>query len=163
MELLTKYGLTEFGKDYAWFDCESFNEGEDYLLLFKQLCSISKGVLNPKNVEVREGIGFIDDKKYYVVEINFDFNDDLKTIKLLCEEWFDKDLIIELNKVLSESHIEKFCAIETNDQSLIIVFINEELKEKLKYENSIDNLDEHDYDIGKPKNFEKIEITAKNE
>ncbi|WP_162143041.1 hypothetical protein [Chryseobacterium gregarium] len=47
-----------------------------------------------------------------------------------CEEWFDVDLITELNKIMKKNGIEEqFYPVKTGDQSLIIVFGDAFLKQ----------------------------------
>jgi hypothetical protein len=41
MKILEKFGIVEAGKDYVWFDYESFEESEAYIKLIKNLSSRS--------------------------------------------------------------------------------------------------------------------------
>lgn len=155
IEILEKYKLTEAGKDYAWFDCESFDDSDNYLFLFENLSDITKGKFQPQKIKINEG--WTENKEYYIVEINFEWKTKNRTIKVLCEEWFDFDLITDLNKILREEGIkEQFYPIKTEDQSLIITFIDRFLKEKLSYENFIE--DEKNIRIEKNENFKTLKI-----
>lgn len=73
MEILEKYGIVEAGKDYAWFDCESFEESEAYIELIKNLSTISKSKFSPQNLII-ENEGWTENREHYIVEINFTMN-----------------------------------------------------------------------------------------
>lgn len=104
METLEKYGIIEAGKDYILFDCESFEEVEAYVELIKNLSSISKGIFSPQNLAV-ENEGWTGNREHYIAEISFALGNEKYQIRLLCEEWFDFDLILELNYLLSKKGI----------------------------------------------------------
>jgi hypothetical protein len=156
METLEKYGIIEAGKDYAWFDCESFEASESYIDLIETLSLISNNKFSPQNLNIYNE-GWTENKEHYIVEINFKFNNENCQIKLLCEEWFDFDLIIELNKILNIQEIEEqFYPIKTDDQSLIIVFGNTFLKEQLSSENILESVEE--LTLEKPIYFNSLKI-----
>lgn len=156
MKILEKFGIVEAGKDYVWFDCESFEESEAYIQLIKNLSSISKDKFSPQNITI-ENEGWTYNREHYIVEISFKLNSEKYPIKLLCEEWFDFDLIMELNKILSKKGIEEhFLPVKTGDQSLIIVFGNLFLHEKLASENLLENIDK--LILKKPLNFNSLKI-----
>jgi len=156
METLEKYGIVEAGKDYILFDCESFEEVEAYVELIKNLSSISKGIFSPQNLAV-ENEGWTGNREHYIAEISFALGNEKYQIRLLCEEWFDFDLILELNYLLSKKGIVKqFLPISTGDQSLIIVFGDAVLKEKLAGENILENADQ--LIVKKPLNFKSLKI-----
>ncbi|WP_294281937.1 hypothetical protein [uncultured Chryseobacterium sp.] len=156
METLEKYGIVEAGKDYILFDCESFEEIEAYVELIKNLSSISKGLFSPQNLAV-ENEGWTGNREHYIAEISFASGNEKYQIRLLCEEWFDFDLILELNYLLSKKGIVKqFLPIRTGDQSLIIVFGDACLKEKLAVENILENADQ--LIVKKPLNFKSLKI-----
>lgn len=155
IEILEKYGLTEAGKDYAWFDCESFDDSDSYLFLFENLSDITKGKFQPINIKINEG--WTENKEHYIAEIKFEWKTKNKTIKVLCEEWFDFDLVTDLNKIIKEEGInEQFYPIKTGDQTLIIIFIDRFLKEKLFNENIIE--DEKNIKIEKNEKFKTLKF-----
>jgi len=85
-------------------------------------------------------------------------NSEKYPIKLFCEEWFDFDLIMELNNILSKKGIEEqFLPVKTGDQSLIIVFGNLFLHEKLASENLLENTDK--LILKKSLNFNSLKIS----
>ncbi len=156
MEILEKYGIAEAGKDYIRFDCESFEESEAYVELIKNLSSISKDKFSPQNLNV-ENEGWTDNREHYIVEISFTLNNERYQIRLLCEEWFDFDLIMELNNLLSKKGIEEqFLPVKTGDQSLIIVFGHLFLHEKLAGENVLESTAQ--LILKKPLNFNSLKI-----
>jgi len=156
MEILKKYGIAETGKDYAWFDLESFEESDSYIELVKNLETISKNKFAPQNLTVGSE-GWTESRAHYISEINFEINCNQYNIRILCEKWFDFDLILELNKIMMQEGIkEQFYPIRTNDQSLIIVFGNTLLKEKLASENVLENTDQ--LILEKPLNFNSLKI-----
>lgn len=156
METLEKYGIVEAGKDYIRFDCESFEESEAYVELIENLSSIGKGLFSPQNLAV-ENEGWTGNREHYIAEISFALGNEKYQIRLLCEEWFDFDLILELNYLLSKKGIVKqFLPIRTGDQSLIIVFGDAVLKEKLAGENILENADQ--LIVKKPLNFKSLKI-----
>ena len=156
MEILKKYGIVEAGKDYAWIDCESFEASESYILLIKNLSIISKGKFSPQNLNINNE-GWTVNREHYMVEICFSLNMEKYQIKLLCEEWFDFDLIIQLNKIIvTEGIKEQYYPVKTGDQSSIIVFGDTFLKEQLVVENVLENTDE--LIITKPVNFNSLII-----
>lgn len=155
MEFLEKFGIVEAGKDYAWFDCESFEESENYIDLIENLVSISKSKFLPKNQVVNEG--WTENKEHYIIEWNFSFRNENYQIKFLCEKWFDFDLIIELNKIIKDHRIEEqYYPVKTNDQSLIIVFGNDFVKGELLNENFLENSEK--LIIKKSENFNSLKI-----
>ncbi|KFC19538.1 hypothetical protein [Chryseobacterium sp. FH1] len=157
MKILEKYGILEAGKDFVWFDCESFEEGETYTELIRNLSSISKTKFSPQNLII-ENEGWTENREHYIVEINFTLNNENYQIKLLCEEWFDYDLIIELNKIIVKEKIkEQFYPIKTVDQSLIIVFGDTLLKEYLSIENVLEDSDK--LILKKPLNFNSLKLS----
>ena len=157
MKILEKYGILEAGKDFVWFDCESFEEGEAYIELIKNLSSISKNKFSPQNLII-ENEGWTENIEHYIVEINFTLNNENYQIKLLCEEWFDFDLIIELNKIIVKQGIkEQFYPIKSGDQSLIIVFGDTLLKEYLSGENVLEDSDK--LILEKPLNFNSLKLS----
>nr|WP_314495972.1 hypothetical protein [uncultured Chryseobacterium sp.] len=156
MEILEKYGIVEPGKDYVWFDCEHFEESEAYIDLIKNLSSVSKSKFLPKNLTVRNE-GWTENREHYIVEISFKLTNDNYKIKLLGEEWFDFDLIIQLNQILLKEELkEQFYPVKTGDQSLIIIFVGPSLKEKLAGENILENTDR--LILTKPVNFDSLKI-----
>lgn len=155
-KFLEERGFLTTGEDYAWFDCESFEEGESYFELFKTLCRISKGKLNPSNVFMKEG--YTKNEEYYLTELHFDIERKQKLIKLFCEQWFDPDIILELNKIL---HVdlglsEQFYGIETGDQTMIIIFCDKSMIEEFERNHFLYNF--NNYSIGKPSNFDLLKI-----
>lgn len=52
MEILKKYGNADPGKDYTWFDIESFEESDSYIESISNLTIISKNKLAPQNLTV---------------------------------------------------------------------------------------------------------------
>jgi len=155
MEFLEKYGIVEAGKDYAWFDCESFQESENYIDLIENLVNISNNKFSPENQAINEG--WTENKEHYIITWNFSFRNKNYQIKFLCEEWFDFDLIIELNKIFKEHSIEEqFYPVKTNDQSLIIVFGNDLIKNELLKENFLENYEK--LMIKKSENFNLMKI-----
>lgn len=156
METLEKYGIIEAGKDYAWFDCESFEESESYIDLVETFSIISNNKFSPQNLNIKKE-GWTENREHYIVEINFKLGNENCQIKLLCEEWFDFDLITELNKILRKQGIEEqFYPVKTGDQSLIIVFGNAFLKEELSSENILESAEQ--LIIDKPINFNSLKI-----
>jgi hypothetical protein len=153
LDILSKYGLNP-PEDYAWFDCENFDEGEAYLSLFNWLIAITRGEFDPQNVKLKAG--FTGNKTFiYVTEIEFDIGDTRETILLSCG-WFDKDLITELNAIAGKLGLsKKFYGIKTGDQSLIIVFIDQSQKERLEAEDILDNFDDSKR---KPKGLHDLKI-----
>ncbi|KFF02798.1 hypothetical protein [Chryseobacterium luteum] len=142
MEILEKYGIVEAGKDYVWFDCESFEKSKAYIELIKNLSSISKSKFSPQNLNI-ENEGWTENREHYIVEISFTLSNENHQIKLLCEEWFDFDLIIQLNQILLKEGMEdQFYPVKTGDQSLIIVFGSPSLKEKLAGENVLESTEQ---------------------
>nr|WP_314492594.1 hypothetical protein [uncultured Chryseobacterium sp.] len=75
MKILEKYGILEAGKDFVWFDCESFEEGEAYIELIKNLSSISKNKFSPQNLII-ENEAWTENREHYIVEINFTLNNE---------------------------------------------------------------------------------------
>lgn len=156
MEILEKYSIIEPEKDYIWFDCENFEESEAYLELITNLSSISKDKFSPQNLTI-EKEGWSDNRKHYLVEISFRLNNEKYRIRLLCEEWFDFDLINEVNHILEKKGIaEQFLPIKTGDQSLIIVFGDMFLKEKLADNHILESTDK--LILKKPLNFDSLII-----
>lgn len=156
MEILEKYSIIEPEKDYIWFDCENFEESEAYLELITNLSSISKDKFSPQNLTI-EKEGWNDNRKHYLVEISFTLNNEKYQIRLLCEEWFDFDLINEVNNILGKKGIaEQFLPIKTGDQSLIIVFGDMFLKEKLADDHILECTDK--LILKKPLNFDSLII-----
>ena len=156
MGILEKYEIVEAGKDYVWFDCESFEESESYIELIKNLSSISKSKFSSQNLII-EKEGWTENREYYIVEISFTLSNENYQIKLLCEEWFDFDLIIQLNQILLKEGIEdQFYPVKTGDQSLIIVFGGPPLKEKLAGENVLESTEQ--LILTKPLNFNSLKI-----
>ncbi|KQT35613.1 hypothetical protein ASG22_00895 [Chryseobacterium sp. Leaf405] len=156
MEILKKYGIADAGKDYTWFDLESFEESDSYIKLINNLAIISKNKFAPQNLTVGNE-GWTENRTHYISEINFEINDNQYNMRLLCEKWFDFDLILELNKIMMQEGIkEQFYPIRTDDQSLIIVFGDTLLKEKLASENVLENTDQ--LILEKPLNFNSLKI-----
>lgn len=156
MEILKKYGIAEAGKDYAWFDLESFEESDSYHELINNLATISKNKFAPQNLTVGNE-GWTENRAYYIAEINFEIKDKHYNIRILCEKWFDFDLIVELNKIMMQEGIkEQFYPVRTDDQSLIIVFGDTFLKEKLASENVLENTDQ--LILEKPLTFNLLKI-----
>lgn len=148
--------MIEAGKDYAWFDCESFAESKSYMDLIENLSIISNNKFSPQNLNVGNE-GWTENREHYIVEINFKLRNENCQIRLLCEEWFDFDLITELNKILKKQGMEEqFYPVKTGDQSLIIVFGNAFLKEQLSIENILESANE--LSIDKPINFNSLKI-----
>lgn len=156
MKFFEKYGLQEAGKDFVWFDCENFAESENYIELIEDLSIVSKKKFLPLNLKI-ENEGWTETKENYVVEISFNYLDDNFKFRLLCDEWFDFDLIIELNKIMNDKGItEQFYPVKTDDQSLLIVFGNFELKEELSKDNILENSEQLISE--KPKNFNILKL-----
>ena len=156
METLKKYGIVEAGKDYAWFDCESFEESESYIELINSLSIISKNKFLPINLTIKNE-GWTEKREYYIIEVNFKLNNENYEFKLLCEEWFDYDLIVKLNKIIMKQGIvEQFYPVKTRDQTLIIVFGDTFLKEQLVGENILENSEK--LMLNKSDNFNTLKI-----
>jgi len=156
MEILKKYGLAEARKDYAWFDLESFEEINSYIELINNLATISKNKFAPQNLTVGNE-GWTENRTYYISEINFELKEKHYNIRVLCEKWFDFDLILDLNKIMmQEGFKEQFYPIRTDDQSLIIVFGDTFLKEKLASDNVLENTNQ--LILEKPLNFNSLKI-----
>ncbi len=76
----------------------------------------------------------------------------------MCEEWFDFDFIIELNKIIVKQGIkDQFYPIKSGDQSLIIVFGDTLLKEYLSSENVLEDSDK--LILEKPLNFNSLKLS----
>ncbi|MCE3229638.1 MAG: hypothetical protein K0S32_4189 [Bacteroidetes bacterium] len=151
-ETLAKYNISL--DDVVWFDCEAFEEGDTYESTFDDLVKITKGKFMPEAISWRSG--FSEEPKWYIVEAAFYVNDKKQIIKMSSEEWFDIDLITELNKVI-EQHLsieERFCPVVTRDQSMIIAFVNKEIYNRLL----ADGMVEQEYVIGKPENWKEMKI-----
>ncbi|WP_300673314.1 hypothetical protein [Soonwooa sp.] len=161
LEILQKYGLQEVGVNYAWIDCEDFEVSENYLLLLEDLATISKSTFEPQDAEILQE-AWTDDDAYYVVDVVFDCFSKAQKIRLLGEEWFDIDFIVQINAILKTQNIDsQFYPIKTDDQTLIIVFANSELYQQLKAENIIENIDV--LKLEKPDDFESLELKQANE
>ena len=84
-------------------------------------------------------------------------NNEKYQIKLLCEKWFDFDLITELNEIIVKEEIkEQFLPVKTVDQSLIIVFADTFLKEQLSTGNVLE--DTNKLILKKPLNFNSVKV-----
>lgn len=160
-EILQKYGLQEVGVDYAWIDCEDFEVSENYLLLLEDLLTISKSVFEPQDAEILQE-AWTDDDAYYIVDVGFNSFSKAQKIRLLGEEWFDFDFIVQINAILKTQNIDsQFYPIKNDDQTLIIVFANPELYQQLKAENIIENID--NLKLEKPVDFESLRLNQASE
>lgn len=138
MEILEKLGFYEPGIDYVWFDCESFDESQSYIDLINDLSKISKDRFLPKELIVKRE-GWDENKEHYSAKIEFKLDGNKFAIKVLCDEWFDFSLIANLNSILKKQGIkEQFYPVKTGDQTLIIVFGAEALKEELFHLNLLE-------------------------
>ena len=153
--ILLKYNL-EPEADYTWFDCESFSEAGNYISLLEELVHTSKGDFNANKITCVQG--YTDKNEYYIVEILFYFQNAQHKIRILCEEWFDKDFIHQLNAIIAQYSglTERFYAVRTGDQSMILIFASPDLKAQLEKEDMIDDLE--DYTTIKPQDFDSLTI-----
>jgi len=143
-----------YQNQFAWFDLESFEECSSYVNLFEELMKISK--LQFQNIIWREG--WSQEKEHYLAEVTFSYKSHKYIIKVLCEEWFDPDLIIELNLILNkDSSNERFYFIETNDQSIIVAFLDNYKNAILQKNNLIVNFS--NLKLEKNQNWNQLMIT----
>lgn len=156
LEKLKNYNITE--EDIVWFDCESFEDPENYYTLLNDLLQITKTKIQFSNIEYTYGHSKQKDPKLnytpFIVHILFIYRAIKYKLKILCEEWFDLDVITELNAIISKDTSYRFCPIKTNDQSMIIVFVDEPVLKLLEK----DNLIETEYHIEKPSNWKEMNI-----
>lgn len=140
-QILEKYSFDPDENNLIWFDCESFSEAESYESTFRDLIAISKGKFDPQDMHWRSGYA----PKYkgheiYLADVRFRINESEHFIKIICQEWFDIRFIEALNKVLDKHSKtdERFYALETGDQSMVIVFVDQMTADRLRADEAID-------------------------
>jgi len=134
-DILKKFNLSY--ENYTWFDCESFDDCDNYIGLFEELLRVSAFRITLENIQWQEG--WSEGKESYLAEVSFDYKSHTQTIKVSCDGWFDPDLIINLNSIIdiNNDFEERFYPIETGDQTLIIAFLNMQQYSELRKNNLI--------------------------
>ena len=147
VETLSQYGIKE--EAIVWFDCESFEEPDQYLEIFEALIALTVKQMKVEHVvsSYFHQTDEVTSVEHFIVVITFLV--DAKTYKmhLQCNGWFDDALVKYLNKVLDDlqSVSQRFQMIKTGDQSMVIVFVDQETARKLDNAGLID----HEYHLEK--------------
>lgn len=150
VETLAKFNIRH--NQFIWFDCESFDNCESYIDLFEDLMRISAFRFSPENVQWQEG--WSQWRERYLAEVSFRLKSNPYKIKVSCDEWFDPDLMTDLNSIISidNDFEERFYPIETGDQTLIIAFLN--IRQYSELERNNLTADINKYTLGKDKNWD---------
>lgn len=123
VEKLECIGLTVLS-DYAWFDCENFDEPDSYETIFKVLVKASKGVMAIE--DIYHEWGWDTKHEHFNCFIHFRIANDTFAFSVYCDEWFDWKFIDEVNALLEYVFKVEYrvCPINTGDQSMILAFCN---------------------------------------
>lgn len=154
IETLSHYGIKE--EAIIWFDAESFEEPDQYMNIFQGMLAMIGEQLEVEHIvsthsHEKEATT---SKEQFIVVIAFRIQDQPYQIRVLCEGWFDEALVTSLNSILAEQMqaSDRFYMIKTADQSMVVVFVDQETAQKLDSAGLID----HDYRLGGdslPNNF----------
>ena len=146
IETLSHYGIEAEG--LVWFDAESFEEPDQYLDVLQAMLALTGNSLNVAHIvsthfHEKEATTSME---HFIVVIAFEIQDHAYKIRLRCDGWFDEALITSLNSILDErlQTSERFYMIQTEDQSMVVVFVDQETARKLDSAGLID----HDYRLG---------------
>ncbi len=146
IETLSHYGIKE--ESIIWFDAESFEEPDEYVNIFQGMLTLAGDRLKVEHIvsthyHEKEAATLTE---HFIAVIAFQIQDHPYKIRLRCDGWFDEKLITSMNSILAEQMptSERFYMIRTEDQSLVVVFVDQETARQLDNAGLID----HDYRLG---------------
>ena len=159
-ELLVNLKIPLDEKHVVWFDAEAFSDVDSYITVFKDLIQISLGKLEFDSVTIKSGFSDVkndSNDKPYLIEINLIKNTISDKLKIYCNGWFDLQFLYDFNSLNQRffNLAEQFYPLKTNDQSMLIVFVNDFNFDKLDKEGLIEN----DYSLYRPKKWDLMDIT----